>query len=948
MPVARPRGISSAVAQGLIDTDADQSAVAIATASWTNLRARSVFTVTDPVYGAVGNGVANDATAIQAAVSACSAAGGGVVYFPKGTFLIGTTITLPSKVTLQGAGMEATVIRTSGAIAAVTATSANRVSVRDMELDGNSVGTHGLSLTTVTFSNFFERVLIRRFTARNISLTTSHSNTFSKCYLHTAPVGAYLNDCGGGNNFENVRFLSCSTAGAHVVATAVATAGQTLSSCQFDSCGVGVRVENAGQVPQGVYILGCRFEDNTTADVQGIATGSNTYESVKIVACQLSGKNASNAYAVDFTSGQAVGCSITDNHFVYATTACIGFSSTADKCHVAGNLRRNSAVPLMGATNGRVSNYIQDHLTNSDPPYLANYVATKAGPVYDVKAFGAKGNGSTDDSAAIQAAITAITAAGAGGVVFFPAGSYLVNTAIDATDITAGPVIFRGTGRQIGGTTKGTQILGQTGGVVFDCTGSQALVIEDMTIRYGATNASSVAILLARSNVGAYCQFTTVQRCTISMPNNAAMNGGLGSVGVYNYGAEICDILDVFSQADNPLVITSTNAAGIASPHATIITGGVSTSFVNIRGGCLATYLHAPLTLEGDLFEITLDAGFLIRYLGTETYGIRLNGSAYNSRFHGAVEVAHQIMRVTGTLGDSEVRMRTPYTGSGGLVVLESSGGSFPTLSNVDVNAWCGAGARAVIESLSGSSCNVIGGRVHIPFGHSISCTNTPINGTTITAIDSAPTITAAASSDYLLMTPSGHSFIGAVTGSANVSAVNYTAAASDSYIINDAGQAANSRLMSVTGGSQQISLRALNDNFSIAATLATFHRNGSHVTFGGLFTGFAGVSFYNDLSYAGTSTGAGATTRQRGGITHSWVVSSDATRTARVVHSVYDTAAREAIRMEASGTAPMLGFYGVAAVARQTVAAAATDAATTQTLVNDLRSKLITLGLIQ
>ncbi len=43
------------------------------------------------------------------------------------------------------------------------------------------------------------------------------------------------------------------------------------------------------------------------------------------------------------------------------------------------------------------------------------------------------------------------------------------------------------------------------------------------------------------------------------------------------------------------------------------------------------------------------------------------------------------------------------------------------------------------------------------------------------------------------------------------------------------------------------------------------------------------------------------------------------ATRKARGIWSVYDTAEREAIRIEASGTAAMLGFYGVTAVVRPT-----------------------------
>lgn len=54
----------------------------------------------------------------------------------------------------------------------------------------------------------------------------------------------------------------------------------------------------------------------------------------------------------------------------------------------------------------------------------------------------------------------------------------------------------------------------------------------------------------------------------------------------------------------------------------------------------------------------------------------------------------------------------------------------------------------------------------------------------------------------------------------------------------------------------------------------------------------------------------------------------------------VYDSSAH---RLHARKT----GFYGVSPVARQTVTAAATDAATTQALVNDLRAKLIAVGLI-
>ena len=42
------------------------------------------------------------------------------------------------------------------------------------------------------------------------------------------------------------------------------------------------------------------------------------------------------------------------------------------------------------------------------------------------------------------------------------------------------------------------------------------------------------------------------------------------------------------------------------------------------------------------------------------------------------------------------------------------------------------------------------------------------------------------------------------------------------------------------------------------------------------------------------------------------------------------------------------LGFYGVTPVVQAAIAAAGTDATTTQTLANDLRTKLIALGAVK
>lgn len=61
-------------------------------------------------YGAKGDGSTDDTSAIAAAVSAANAAGGGIVFFPAGTYIT-TTITIFSNVAYQGATNGATTLR---------------------------------------------------------------------------------------------------------------------------------------------------------------------------------------------------------------------------------------------------------------------------------------------------------------------------------------------------------------------------------------------------------------------------------------------------------------------------------------------------------------------------------------------------------------------------------------------------------------------------------------------------------------------------------------------------------------------------------------------------------------------------------------------------------------------------------------------------------------------
>jgi hypothetical protein len=62
------------------------------------------FNVKDPIYGAKGDGIADDSVAIQKAITA-SLPAGGTIFFPPGTYYVGTAqFVVPSNVNLLGSG----------------------------------------------------------------------------------------------------------------------------------------------------------------------------------------------------------------------------------------------------------------------------------------------------------------------------------------------------------------------------------------------------------------------------------------------------------------------------------------------------------------------------------------------------------------------------------------------------------------------------------------------------------------------------------------------------------------------------------------------------------------------------------------------------------------------------------------------------------------------------
>lgn len=107
-------------------------------------------------FNAAGDGTADDTAEIQAALDAANTAGGGIVFLPRGTYLVSATLTLKSNTVVQGIG-DLSVIKLANAadVSVVTVqTGATDVALRSLKIDGNranqTTAVHGITSSTLT------------------------------------------------------------------------------------------------------------------------------------------------------------------------------------------------------------------------------------------------------------------------------------------------------------------------------------------------------------------------------------------------------------------------------------------------------------------------------------------------------------------------------------------------------------------------------------------------------------------------------------------------------------------------------------------------------------------------------------------------------------------------------------------------------------------------------
>lgn len=168
-------------------------------------------------YGATGNGTSDDTAGINAAVAAAVAAGGGIVYFPSGTYKTTSTITVNSAnpVYLTGAGRWATTIKptfaASDTFRVFLSTIGEGGGILGMTIDGTNATGASSGLHVGDMFQYALDVAVQNFTGTN-----AIGAWFDNVYMFTEQLHGTVF---ASNNSNNVLFDEGSGAGTTTHAT---------------------------------------------------------------------------------------------------------------------------------------------------------------------------------------------------------------------------------------------------------------------------------------------------------------------------------------------------------------------------------------------------------------------------------------------------------------------------------------------------------------------------------------------------------------------------------------------------------------------------------------------------------------------------------------------------------------------------------------------------------
>ncbi|MER6382100.1 glycosyl hydrolase family 28-related protein [Streptomyces sp. NPDC001118] len=191
-----------------------------------------------------------------------------------------------------------------------------------------------------------------------------------------------------------------------------------------------------------------------------------------------------------------------------------------------------------------VGERLDSHLSGIDPhgdrAYAdSNFLRRTSIDWVSVKDYGAVGNGTADDSAAVTAAVAAVSSNG--GVVYFPAGTYLINSGTGLTLATAATTL-RGTGAEasklvIGSGFTGSSLLSIT---AYNCQVSDLSISGASSTTTNNPACNAITVTGARRTKVARCTFFNVNGWAVKAVASTSSTGNPDGTQISNLVVRSC------------------------------------------------------------------------------------------------------------------------------------------------------------------------------------------------------------------------------------------------------------------------------------------------------------------------------------------------------------------------------------------------------------------------
>lgn len=287
------------------------------------------------------------------------------------------------------------------------------------------------------------------------------------------------------------------------------------------------------------------------------------------------------------------------------------------------NTRPNAKQITNLATGGLTTTNVQDSLADLD--------SRISGSLYvNVKSFGATGNGTTDDTAAIQAAINSV-ASTLGGTVFFPTGTYKITATINVPVVSGGATNTVLLGAGYSSIIKATASMTAMVFIAGSLTTVDSITFQANAVATRAIQLGNTGVAPGLPQIG---QNITIQNCKFEVCPVAIYVWKFIGMTIFNnyflgcttsvYGADTTmdsRIVDNYIQGGGPCLyftqgVGGTHAEGILIQGNTIFANGSNSGSAIVFNGGLELKI-----LDNVIGEIT-------NYPGpVNAYGLELIGS---------------------------------------------------------------------------------------------------------------------------------------------------------------------------------------------------------------------------------------------------------------------------------------------------------------------------------